>query len=1208
MKSNFRQIALAMCIAFVCGFGFSNSAVAQDETAATINGQVTDSSGATVANASVVAASTETGASRTVQADDNGNYSISPLIPGQYTITVEQSGFKRYVQNITLNVKDRRQVAIVLEVGAISETVTVTDEPPLVQESPTGQTLINNKQIVEIPLNNRDFTKLLELVPGISSDLTDETSLGLTNRTAISINGMRRNGVNFLVDGVNNTDGGSNITLLSTPTIDSIKEFKVLTSNFTAEVGRSGSGTVTLVTKGGTNDYRFSLYEFVRNDVFNANTFFNNRRGRRADGTPQAGVPRLRYNTFGGTVGGPLPFLNFGEGGPVTNSGKNKTFFFYSQDFRRISRASTTNTTLVPSLAERGGDFSARLGLNLCTTTATPPTVGVCGGTFVTPILVTDTTGASVPARQNQLFNAVGRAYAGNIIAASDINPVSRALLGLYPLPNSGTNQFVYNAIGIQNTRQEVIRIDRNINASNSIFGRYTHDLNETQEPGGLFNGILLPNVATTNTKVPGQLLAISLTSILSPSMTNEVAYNFSQNLISTDLVGRGRLSDYGLSVGAGLGQAFPENGNNAIPSISIPGITFAGSTQGYGIRYRNQVIRDNLTYIRGRHTLKFGAEIASESKNENASNNTQGQFTFDALQTRGSIPNVVTPESPIALGATGIGLASFLTGRANSYLEDEFDITFNLKLGRREFYAQDTFRLLPNLTLDFGVRYQYYQPATDKNNILTTFDPSFYSAARRPDCAPVLSGFNFCNSLARGTGDPLNGIRVAGVNSRFNDTIIKADKNNFSPRVGLAYSPNFETGLMSKIFGKPGKSVIRAGYGFYFDQVATFLYQDPTTPNRPFNNRATYTSGAAGIVTFSNPTAGALNNLPIISLGGINPDLKTPEIQQYSLGLQREVFKNAVIDISYVGTKGDFLLRRRDINFVEPSRFFNPVNFQSAANPNAPCPATALGTTNCLNLLRPYRGYGAINYIETAARSRYNGFLSSFSYRFAKGSTLTASYTFSKNLTDFTNDRDAVDAPQNPYQTFNEYAEARTSRPHIFSASYVYEIPFFNKLENRFLRAILDGYQIGGITNIESGPPVSRVLASSNLAGLRGNRTNLIGNPRGGLAGTIEPISGLPYIYDPTAFADPASGTFGNSGRAIFRLPGRNNTNLSISRYFYFNRDKNRYVQLRAESFNVFNTTQFLGIDNQIGFSTAGLPGSTRLPREFQFAAKFNF
>ncbi len=1205
MKNHFKHKIQTVCLLiglFVC---LSGIIFAQNDTTATVSGQVTDSTGAIVPNATVVIVDSSTSKTRTVQAGVDGAFRVSALMPGDYSIKVEKSGFKGYVQNITLNVKDSRQISIVLEIGNVSEIVTVLDEAPLIQESSTGQTLINNKQIIEIPLNNRDFTKLLELVPGVSSDLTDETSLGLTNRTAISINGMRRNGVNFLVDGVNNTDGGSNITLLSTPTIDSIKEFKVLSSNFTAEVGRSGSGTVTLVTKGGSNQFRASLYEFVRNDKFNSNTFFNNRRGRGADGKPLALTPRLRYNTFGGTVSGPVPFFNFGEGGPYGKLARNKTFFFFSQDFRKISRATTTATTLVPSLAQRNGDFSANLGLPLYLQTN-----GTSGTTVTaTPLNVIDTNGTTIQARQNQVFRTDGRAYAGNIVPLANTDPAARALLGLYPLPNAGTNQFIFNALGIQSTRQSVIRIDHTFNKTTSIFGRYTYDLNKTQEPGGLFNGIALPNVATTNTNVPGQLLAVSMTSLISPNATNEIAYNFSQNFISTDLIGRGRLADYGLSNSSGIvGQAFPENKFGAIPSISIPGITFAGSTQGYSIRYRNQVIRDNFTLLKGNHLLKFGGELAFEGKNENASNNTQGSFTFDPIQTRGAALNGATS---VALTQTGVGLASFLTGRANSYLEDEFDITFNLNLGRREFYAQDTFKLRPNLTLDFGVRYQYYQPATDRNNVLSSFNPSLYSLANAPTCATAT-----CGSLIRGTGNALNGIAVAGANSTFGRTIIKADKNNFSPRIGLAYSPNFTSGILKAVFGESGKSVIRAGYGFYYDQVATFLYQDPTTPNRPFNNRATYVTGAGGVVTFANPTAGALGNLPIISLGGVNPDLKTPEIQQYSVGIQREIFKNAVIDVSYVGTKGDFLLRRRDINFVEPFRFFvsrpNPVAGGAAIPvlPNgqdAPAGCT-VGSNGCINLYRPYRGYGAINYIETAARSRYNGLLSSFSYRFAKGSTITASYTFSKNLTDFTNDRDAVDAPQNPFVTFNEYAEARTSRPHIFSASYVYEVPFFAKLNNRFLRYVLDGYQIGGITNIESGPPISRVLASATNGGLRGNRTNLVGNPNGGTAGTIDPVSGLPFIFDVTAFADPALGTFGNSGRSIVRLPGRNQTNLSLSRYFYFNKDKNRYVQLRAESFNVFNRTMFLGVDNGIGFSTSGLPTSTRLPREFQFAVKMNF
>ena len=1209
MKRNIKQTAHLLICAFAVCLSLSGLSFAQEETAAAITGQITDSTGAGIPNASVIVTNTENGAVRQVQSNDEGNYNVSPLVPGSYTVAVEQTGFKRYVQNITLNVRDRRQVAIVLEVGAASETVTVTDEPPLIQESPTGQTLISNKQIVEIPLVNRDFTKLLELVPGVSSDLTDETSLGLTNRASVSINGLRRNGVNFLVDGVNNTDGGSNITLLSTPTVDSIKEFKVLTSNYTAELGRSAGGVVTVVTKSGGNDYHGSLYEFVRNDRFNANTFFNNRRGRGLDGKPLSATPRLRYNTFGGTFSGPIPFLHFGEGGPTFDSGKNKTFFFYSQDFRRIRRASTTNTISVPTAAERNGDFSARLGLPLYLQTN-----GTSGTTVTaTPLMVTDTTGAVIQARANQLFNTANRAYAGNIIPSSEISPISRAFLSAYPLPNSGGSSFIYNANTIQNTRQEVIRIDHNINRNNSIFGRYTHDLNDTQEPAGLFNNIALPNVATTNTVVPGQLLAITYTSILSSSISNELSYNFSQNFINTLLVGKGRLSDYGLANGAGsIGQAFPENNFNAIPTIGIPLIASIGSTQGFSIRYRNQSVRDNLSWTAGNHQIKFGVELAYEGKNENASNNTQGTYSFDQIQSRGTALNGATN---VALTQTGVGLGSFLLGRANSYSEDQFDISFKLNLGRREFYAQDTWRIRPNVTIDYGVRYQYFVPATDKNNIESSFFPKLFSASKVPTCANAA-----CTSLLRNTGDPLNGIGVAGSTSPFGRTIVPSDKNNFSPRVGITYSPNFEKGIARKILGAPTKTVFRAGYGFYYDQIATFLYQDPTTPNRPYNNRATFTSGTAGTVTFTDPTAGALGNLPIIALGGVNPDLRTPEIQQYSVGMQREIFKNAIIDISYVGTKGDFLLRTRNINFVEPFRFFVSrevipgSGVFTAVLPNgqfAPAGCTAVGSTGCINLYRPYLGYGNINVFESAARSRYNGLLSSFSYRFAKGSTLTASYTFSKNLTDFTNDRDGADAPQNPFNAQIEFAEARTSRPHIFSASYVYEIPFFQKLDNKFLRAILNGYQIGGITNIESGPPISRVLGITTSGGLRGNRANLVGDPTGGVTGTNDPVTGLPYLFNPAAFATPALGTFGNSGRAIFRLPGRNNTNLSLSRYFYFDRDRGRYLQLRVESFNVFNNTQFLccsGNQNLAENADTGLPSGARLPREFQFAAKFNF
>lgn len=1181
LKNGLRSmfIALAFCLAL------SGMAAAQEETAATITGQVTDSTGAALPDATVVVTNKSTNFERRVQTSSEGTYTITPLPPGTYTLTVEQTNFKKYVQDVVLNAKDRRPVDVVLEAGLTTEVVNVTSDLQGVQDSPTGQGVVNDRQVRELPLVNRDFLKLLESgIPGVSSDLADETSLGLTNRTSVSINGMRRNGVNYLVDGVNNVDGGSNITLLVTPTIDSIQEFKVLTSNYTAEIGRSGSGVVTLVTKGGGNNFHGSLYEFARNDRFNANSFFNNRVPRLANGNraPGTNTPRLRYNNFGGTVSGPVYFPRFGEGGSSVYNGKNKTFFFFSQEFRRIRRGITAATATVPTQAQRNGDFSANLGLPLfLSSTGTSTTTATA-----TPLFVTDTNGATVQARVGQIFNAAGRAYAGNIIPASDISPLAQSFLSAYPLPNSGTNQFTFSPVALQNTRQEVIRIDHNFTENERLFGRYTHDLNQTTEPGGLFNGINLPNIATTNTNIPGQVMAISLTSVLSPSVVNEVAYNFSQNHIKSTLIGRGLRSDYPGS--SGIPEFYPENKIGAIPTISISGptITTIGSAQQPDIRYRNNLFRDVMTMTRNSHTIKFGGEIAIESKIENVGTGslTQGSFSFTQA---GSIGRSNTN---VNLTQTGVGFASFLLGRAASYSEDQFDINEIVQFGRREFFGQDTWKIRPNVTLDYGVRYQYFLAPTDKNNIITSFDPATFSQSAIPACTTSL-----CASLVRGSGNPINGIIIGGVNSPFGRSILPKDKNNFSPRVGLAYSPDFKSGIFRKLFGESGKSVIRLGYGFYYDQIASFLVEDPTQNDPPFVNRATFSTN----VTLANPSGGVSSltgALPVLSATGVDPHFITPEIQQWSLGIQKEVFKNAVIDISYVGTKGDHLLRRRNINFVGPAE---TLAFGQQTNQT--------GTVN-VNAIRPFRGFGTINLIETAARSRYHGLLSSFNYRFAKGNTLSLAYTFSKNLTDFTNDRDAVDAPQNPFNPTIEYAEARTSRPHIFSASYIYAIPFFEHLDNRVLRAILNGYQISGITNIESGSPVTRVLASTTNGGRNGNRSNVVGDPRGGRNDTIDPVSGLPFYFNPDAFADPALGTFGNAGRAISRNPGRDQTNLRLTRNFSINSDKGRSLQFFVEAINVFNHTQFTGIDNQIGDTLYARPTGARLPREFQFAAKLYF
>jgi Carboxypeptidase regulatory-like domain/TonB-dependent Receptor Plug Domain len=1209
MKRNFSRIMFTLCATFICVFSFSNAVSAQEETSATVTGQVTDSTGGAIGNANIVVTNTETGQTRTVQSNAEGNYTIFPLIPGNYTISVEQSGFKKTVVTTTLNARDRRPIDLVLEVGDASAVVTVTDDPPLLQDSSTGQALVSGNQVTELPLNNRNFIRLLETIPGVSSSLDDESNFGLTSRADVSINGLRRNAVNYLVDGVSNTDVGSNITLLSTPTVDSIQEFKVLTSNYTAEIGRSGGGAVIISTRGGGNDFHGSLYEFARNDYFNANTFFNNRVPRRADGSIVANVPKLRYNNFGGTISGPIYFLNFGDGGPAIYSGKNKTFFFFSEEVRRIKRGISDASATTPSTAERAGDFSARLGNLICrvgTTntfaTSTSPTTCTTAGS--NPIALTDTAGGSINLRQNQVFNPFNNLpFANNVIPSNLIDPRARGLLAAFPLANVGANGFTFSPVNINNTRQEVVRIDHNFTQNHKIFGRFTQDTSNTQETGGLFAGSAFPNVATTDTKVPGRVFAVSYTGIFSNSLVNEFTYNYSTNTINSALVGRGRKSDY--ENAGNITEFFSENTNGIIPVISTR-FSALQSTQGYSIEYGNSTFRDNLTYNRGNHTFKFGGEMTYEFKNENLGGNSNaGNFGFAGAQTQGFLGTTAINATGIT---TGDSFASFLLGRANSYSEAQLDPRVRFRFGRNEVYVQDTWKVRPNITLDLGVRYQFFRPIKDVDNLLVTFDPALYKPVNpATDCATAA-----CLSLITARVDPLNGIARAGVNSRFGDRIVPTDKNNFSPRVGLAYQPKFENGIGKLLFGSPGKSVIRTGYGFYYDQVLVGVFENATFFTPPVNNSVAFTSTATNVITFSNPSSdpNAVPGQPLVGAtfparnlgvgGAIAPDFETPETQVWSLGIQREIFKNAVIDISYVGTKGDKLVRRRNINFVTPTQ----------AVAAGATPTTAANT----NAVRPYVGFSNILYYETSARSRYHGLLSSFNYRLQKGFSITLAYTFSKTLTDSTNDRDAVDDPQNAFNLQPEYAEARTSRPHVFSASYVYELPFFRKSENSFVRLLLGGYQVSGITQIEIGAPVARVTNFSTNNLTRGLYASVISNPNGGLAGTIDPVTGLPFIFDPTALAAPATGSFGNLGRAFARLRGRNQTNLALTKQFYFNTERTFYIQLRAESFNLFNTTQFTGVGTTLptagplSDTLFGRPSNARLPREFQFGAKLYF
>lgn len=1153
-----------LCIVILVLMGFANNTFAQDVTAR-IDGQVTDPNGAVVLNATITLTSTKTGEVRTVQSNDSGGYTIPLIPPGTYDLSVKAQGFKEYLsRGIELNVNDRKTINVGLETGAITESITVTSEAPLLQTSPTVGDVVENRRVVELPLNNRNFMQLLNLVPGVTGSGTSEIGIGLTNTVDFSVNGTRRNSINFLVDGVSNSDVGSGITLLAVPTVDSIQEFRVITSVPTAEFGKSGGGVVNLITRGGGQDFHGGVYEFLRNDRLNANTFLNNAAGRfgpndqqvligvNAVGDERAPRPKLRYNNFGYLISGPVTIPR------LYNEKREKTFFLFSQEFRRIIRAPASPTTVtVPSVLERQGNFSESGNVNI--------------------------------------FDPLNPAvqFTGNIIPDARISALAKSIVALYPLPNfpstnpalRAPNRFTVRTPSIQNTRQETVRIDHNFSSTQRLTGRYTRDLSQTREFGGLFFGLTIPDVGTTDTTVPGEVLAISLTSSFGARIVNEFSFTFSGNKITDQLVGQ-----YNSDFNVPNNELFPENNSNLPPVIDITGSPTIGSPQLVAVRYKNWNPKNNLTMIYGNHTLKTGFDISWESKDENAASLTQGRYAFDGSQTRGP-------------AGTGIGLADFLLGRATTYTEPERDVTEALRFGRTEFYVQDTWKAKPNLQLDLGLRYYRFRQPIDQNNVLATFLPQLYNPASAPTCSTAT-----CQLFLISTFNLTNGFAYAGNNSPFGRRVQQNDNNDFAPRIGFAWDP-----------WNNAKSVLRGGYGIYYDQALVGIVEQNSFTTPPFNNSNTVSGTQASPIPFGNPAPqNPATRGPLGTVNATTAPWVTPMIQQWSLTWQQELFRNALVEFGYSGSAGNHLIRPVDINAPTPQEIL------SASTGVALCDPTLGGNpNNCTNRARPFRGFGSIVDRQTSATSRYHGLLTSFRLRPTRGITAQVAYTFSKNLTDATNDRDAIDVPQIRTNLQLERAVSRLDRTHVFVASYVYEVPTFRSgfASSGVGKALLSGWEIAGITTAQTGLVLNRVVQLSTAVRPRGTRPDILSDPTENVP--VNPLGGIPYGFNPLAFRPTLPGQIGSSGRAPFRFPNQFFTDVNLSKNFHFSE---RYkLQFRAEFFNIFNKTIFSDVSQTIpdraqndpifnnitalaNASAFGQFVATRDPRQIQFGLKFNF
>jgi hypothetical protein len=1090
--------------------------VMAQEVTGSIVGTVTDPTGAAVAGATVTVTATDKNLNvRTVQTDGEGNYVATLLPVGLYQVKVEMKGFKPAARSgIELHVSDKLTISLRLEVGEVTEQVVVEAAPVAVDlQTATATSLISGTEVTELALNNRNYIQLIGLMPGVTNvSASDEVYIGTTNPTGgtntipFALNGGRNSGNNFMVDGADNVDRGSNLTLLAYPSVDAIAEFKAMRNTYTAEFGRGATGQINVITKSGTNKVHGSVYEFNRNDKLAANNFFNNFR--------KIARPPLRYNNFGYTIGGPVPIKRSGD--------RNRTFFFWSHEFRRVITYATLNA-LVPMNDWKSGKFSQ------------PVCLESSGNTCVSQ-------GTQIPASQ---ISPLAQAYIKDIWSSI---PEGDASLNLFSSVRS-----------VFNYRQELIKIDHTFTPSHAVSVRFINDTIPTVEPGGLFTGSALPGVAKTNTNSPGRGWTVRSTNSIRPTVLNEAGWSYSYGAIVSrpdGLISAERSPDIHakLPFAVTLGR---------VPTLSVSGVSSLTGYGPYDDYNRNHNIFDNLTKIAGKHTIKVGMSFNFYQKTENAAGNNAGTFA-----------TTNTPRPTGTLTAAQ-GWANFLLGNVSTFTQASLDLTPDVRSRQLELYVQDDFRVRSNLTLNLGVRYSSFWQPYDANNMLTNFDPARWDASKAPQINPANG------NILPNTGDALNGIVANG--GPYGSKVSPEDLNKFAPRVGFSWDP----------FQK-GKTAIRGGYGLSYDSTLVGIYEQNIFANPPYVNSITISN-----TKLDNPAAGVevISAAPKTIRGTPMPP-RMPYTQQWSLDTQHQITPSTVIAVGYYGSKGTHLLGIVDMNSVRPG--------QGVASGILTGPATS-ATTPLLNAIRPYRGYGPINTIQNWFNSSYNSLQVSVQKRMSGRSSLRGSYTWSKVMTDATSDRS--NAPQNFYDRKADRARATFDRTQVLTLSYVYELPVARHASG-VMGAAFRGWQLSGIATFMTGPPL-RVTSSLGLdwAGLGIIGTSAV-SPRPDRVS--DPNADAPHTiaqwFNTAAFAAVPTGQYrpGNAAATTVGGPGMQRFDVSLMRNIQV-RESMR-VQLRLETFNLPNHTNFQGISTALGSSNYGQVTSARDPRRIQLGAKLTF
>jgi Carboxypeptidase regulatory-like domain/TonB-dependent Receptor Plug Domain len=1170
-----------------------------------ISGIVVDSSGAAIPGAQVQIVNQATGVlTRDATTDGTGTFHALNIPPATYNVKITSGGMSELQRNgIVLDQEQSLSLGTLqLSIGQATETVTVNTQTPLIDTTTSNNSaVIDQRQVIEQPLNGRDFESLMTTLPGVTTNNQSQFRLVFNQTDDFYVNGMRGTANNFFLDGVINTDVGANDGQYTNLSIDAVGEFKTLTGNFNAEYGRSPGVMVLVNTKSGGQRFHGTFWEFNRNTVFDANDWFSN----------HAGSPRavLRFNNFGANVGGYIPIPK------VSPRNNKKAFFFFNYEGTRANRPNggTFYTMPQPSMLGIGtpngeADLSPiyRSG-NMC---------DFNGSTSCTPIV--DTNGN--PVRNGQVFipgtvkyNSFGEIltgtpFAGNIIPSSQFSSQYTAMINYFTPGYRGSfNHPTYNngfgdeqQINFQDTytfykNQYVVRVDYNFGPRANAFFRYVDDRQQESQGFGIFSGNSFP-VLPQYRKKPGKSYAWSLVNVISPTLTNEVSVGWLHLTQVVDIVQGTPKALYDKST---LGFSFSDlfaatNTHNLAPNIntgeSSPYINISPFPSGWTSTGNTVVATDDVTKVWHSHVIKFGLFA---NMNQNGQEGTWQENPAINFGASNQNPN-----------NSNSGIANTLLGNYTTVSQSNIFAFGHFHFVQFEGYAQDTWKATPRLTLDYGLRYQFVGPTyTVAPFHAYYFEPSSYNPANavQINIAPNIPGqAPTQGSIITGSGDPYNGMVREGTNGLPKGGI-NYRWNNVGPRFGFAYD----------MYGN-GKTAIRGGAGIFFERYQQNVFNFSSVSNPPTVYTPTIYGGNIGDISPS-----LVNGAPLTPANGVlSTDSRgnIPTTYGYNLGIQQQLAYKLVLEMGYVGNTSRHQMYNQQLQQL-------PLGYTTSTN--------ILSTVNNVSAaILPYKGYTSIFFNRFGASSSYNSLQVKLSRRFSNNLTLNADYTWAKamDLADVDNDQNA----------FPDYSQLRTfrapagfDRRNVFNFQYVYNFPNF-KGANKLVQLTAGGWELSGVTQFWSGSPCLAnnsptsdscdLISSGNLGngGFGHIRPDYLGGQILTSHSHDVPAGQFPQWYNPAAFASPANGSFGNFHRNSIYGPGVANWNMSLFKNFIFT--ESLRLQLRFEGYNVFNHTQWGTVNNNLSAPTPGTPfsganagssgqiTSVRDPRQLQLGGKFYF